>query len=55
MGCISSQPVAPEPNTHALRGVHAGVQLRWLKHFVKQVPPGMSTLDVARGHMNSEL
>ena len=46
MGCASSQPVAPEPNTHARRGVHAGVQLGWLKQFVKQVPPGMSTLDV---------
>ena len=46
MGCVSSQPVAPEPRTHALRGVHAGVQLGWLKHFVKQVPPGMSTVDV---------
>ena len=31
MGCASSQPVAPEPRTHALRGVHAGVQLSWLK------------------------
>ena len=46
MGCASSQPVAPKPKTHALRGVHAGVQLGWLKRFVKQVPPGMSTLDV---------
>ena len=46
MGCASSQPVAPEPRTHALRGVHAGVQLGWLKQFVKRVPPGMSTLDV---------
>ena len=46
MGCTSTQPVAPEPKTHARRGVHAGVQLRWLKHFVKQVPPDMSTLDV---------
>ena len=46
MGCASSQPVAPEPRTHALRGVHAGVQLGWLKQFVKQVPPGMSTFDI---------
>ena len=38
--------MAPEPKTHALRGVHAGVQLSWLKQFVKQVPPDMSTLDV---------
>ena len=30
----------------ALRGVHAGVQLGWLKQFVKQVPPDMSTADV---------
>ena len=41
MGCASSQPVAPKPKTPALRGVHAGVQLGWLKQFVKQVPPGM--------------
>ena len=34
MGCTSTQPVAPEPKTHARRGVHAGVQLGWLKHFV---------------------
>ena len=46
MGCASSQPVAPEPKTHSRRGVHAGVQLGWLKHFVERVPPGMSTLDV---------
>ena len=46
MGFAFSQPVAPEPKTHARRGVHAGVQLGWLKHFVKRVPPGMSTLDV---------
>ena len=46
MGCASSQPVAPEPKTRARRGVHAGVQLGWLKRFVKQVPPGMSTEDV---------
>ena len=46
MGCASSQPVAPKPRTHSLRGVHAGVQLGWLKQFVKRVPPGMSTLDV---------
>ena len=26
--------VTPEPKTHARRGVHAGVQLGWLKHFV---------------------
>ena len=25
MGCASSQPVAPEPKTHARRGVHVGV------------------------------
>ena len=46
MGCGASQPVAPKPKTRARRGVHAGVQLGWLKQFVKRVPPGMSTLDV---------
>ena len=30
----------------ARRGVNAGVNMGWLKDFAKQVPPGMSTLDV---------
>ena len=30
----------------ARRGVNAGVKMGWLKDFAKQVPPGMSTLDV---------
>ena len=46
MGCGASRPVAPAPTTPARRGVHAGVQLGWLKRFAKQVPPGMSTFDV---------
>ena len=32
--------------TPARRGVHAGVQLGWLKQFAKRVPPDMSTFDV---------
>ena len=43
MGCGSSRPVAA---TLARRGVHAGVQLGWLKQFAKRVPPDMSTFDV---------
>ena len=47
MGCgASARPVAPAPTTLARRGVHAGVQLGWLKQFAKQVPPEMSTFDV---------
>ena len=46
MRCGASRPVAPAPTTLARRGVHAGVQLGWLKQFVKRVPPGMSTFDV---------
>ena len=44
MGGGASRPVAP--TTLAPRGVHAGVQLGWLKRFLKRVPPGMSTFDV---------
>ena len=44
MGCGASRPVAP--TTLARRGVHAGVQLGWLKQFAKRVPPGASTFDV---------
>ena len=32
-----------QPPTLARRGVHAGVQLGWLKRFLKRVPPGAST------------
>ena len=46
MGCVSSQPVAPKPKTPVRRGVHAGVQLGWLKRFAERVPPDMSTFDV---------
>ena len=45
-GEFSKALAAGQLSVPALRGVHAGVQLAWLKHFVKQVPPGMSTLDV---------
>ena len=43
---FSKALAAGQLSAPALRGVHAGVQLGWLKQFVKQVPPGMSTLDV---------
>ena len=35
-------------NSPARRGVHAGVQIRWLKLWAKGVPAGMSTLDVMK-------
>ena len=45
-GEFSKALAAGQLSAPARRGVHAGVRLGWLKHFVKQVPPGMSTLDV---------
>ena len=40
---VATLSFLPKP---ARRGVNAGVNMRWLKGFAKQVPPGMSTLDV---------